>query len=50
MEKLRYSMTKKKKKKKKFTQYLLTNPDLQRIINGKPQGKEGNYILEKARK
>ena len=33
-----------------FTQYLSTNPTLQRIINGKHQHKEGNYTLEKARK
>jgi hypothetical protein len=45
MEKPRYSM-----KKIKFTQYLSTNPALQRIIDGKPQNKEGNYTLEKARK
>jgi hypothetical protein len=36
--------------KTKFTQYLLTNPALQRIIDGKRQHKEGNYTLEKARK
>jgi hypothetical protein len=36
--------------KTKFTQYLYTNPALQRIINGKHQHKEGNYTLEKARK
>jgi hypothetical protein len=36
--------------KNKFTQYLSTNPALQRIMNGKPQHKEGNYILEKTRK
>jgi hypothetical protein len=36
--------------KNKFTQYLSTNPALQRIIDGKCQHKEGNYILEKARK
>jgi hypothetical protein len=34
----------------KFTQYLSTNPALERIINGKCQHMEGNYILEKARK
>jgi hypothetical protein len=34
----------------KFTQYLSTNPTLQRIIKGKLQQKEGNYTLEKARK
>jgi hypothetical protein len=34
----------------KFTQYLSTNPALQRIIKGKLQYKEGNYGLEKARK
>jgi hypothetical protein len=33
-----------------FTQYLYTNPDLQWIIDEKHQYKEGNYILEKARK
>jgi hypothetical protein len=36
--------------KTKFTHYLSTNPVLQRIIDGKLQHKEGNYILEKARK
>jgi hypothetical protein len=36
--------------KTKFTQYLSTNPALQRIIDGKHQHKEGNYMLEKARK
>jgi len=36
--------------KTKFTQYLSTSPALQRIIGGKFQYKEGNYILEKARK
>ena len=36
--------------KTKFTQYLSTNPALQRIIDGKHQPKEGNYTLEKARK
>jgi len=36
--------------KTKFTQYLSTNPALQRIIDGKPQHKEENYSLEKARK
>ena len=35
--------------KTKFTQYLSTNPVLQRIIGGKHQYKEGNYTLEKAR-
>jgi hypothetical protein len=34
--------------KTKFTQYLFTNPALQRIIYGKHQCKEGNYTLEKA--
>ena len=34
--------------KNKFTQYLSTNPALQRIMNGKHQPKEGNYTLEKA--
>jgi hypothetical protein len=33
-----------------FTQYLSTNPVLQRIIDGKYQQKKGNYILDKARK
>ena len=33
-----------------FTQYLSTNTTLQGIIDGKRQYKEGNYILEKARK
>jgi len=36
--------------KNKFTQYLSTNPVLQRIIDGKLKEKEGNYTLEKARK
>jgi hypothetical protein len=36
--------------KTKFTQYLSTNPALQRIIKGKHQHKDGNYTLEKARK
>jgi hypothetical protein len=36
--------------KTKFTQYLSTNPALQRIIDRKHQNKEGNYTLEKARK
>jgi hypothetical protein len=36
--------------KNKFTQYLSTNPAIQRIIKGKLQPKEGNYALEKARK
>ena len=36
--------------KNKFTQYLSTNLALQRIIMGKHQHKNGNYILEKARK
>jgi hypothetical protein len=35
--------------KTKFTQYLSTNPALQRIKTGKHQYKEGNYALEKAR-
>jgi hypothetical protein len=35
--------------KTKFTQYLPTNPALQRIIDGKHQH-EGNYTLDKARK
>jgi hypothetical protein len=41
MEKPRYTMTKTNPQK-----YLSTNPALQRIINGKPQHKEGNYTLE----
>jgi hypothetical protein len=36
--------------KYKITQYLSTNPALQRIINGKFQHKEGNYTIEKERK
>ena len=36
--------------KTKFTQYHSTNPPLQRIIKGKLQRKDGNYVLEKARK
>jgi hypothetical protein len=36
--------------KTKFTQYLSTNPALQRIIDGKRQQDEGNYTLEKTRK
>ena len=36
--------------KTKFTQYLSTNPVLQRIIKGKHQQKDRNYTLEKARK
>ena len=36
--------------KNNFTQYLSTNLVLQRIIKGKHQHKDGNYILEKARK
>ena len=36
--------------KTKFTQYLFTNPALQRITDKKLQHKEGNYTLEKARK
>uniref|UniRef100_A0ABK0LEJ4 Nucleic acid binding protein n=1 Tax=Rattus norvegicus TaxID=10116 RepID=A0ABK0LEJ4_RAT len=35
--------------KTKFTQYLSTNPALQRIINGKAQHKEASYTLEEAR-
>jgi hypothetical protein len=34
----------------KFAQYLSINPALQRIIDGKPQHKEGSYTLEKAKK
>jgi hypothetical protein len=36
--------------KTKFTQFLPTYPTLQRIIDRKVQNKEGNYILEKAKK
>ena len=36
--------------KTKFTQYLSPNPTLQRILDGKLQNTEGNYVLEKARK
>jgi hypothetical protein len=36
--------------KTKFTQYLSTNPALQRIKKGKLQHKERNDALEKARK
>jgi hypothetical protein len=36
--------------KTKFTQYLSTNPALERIIKGKHQHKDGNHALEKARK
>jgi hypothetical protein len=36
--------------KNKLTQYLSTNPALQRILKGKDQHKDGNYTLEKARK
>jgi hypothetical protein len=36
--------------KTKFTQYLSTNPALQRIIDGKHQHKGENYTLEEARK
>ena len=36
--------------KTKFTQYLPTNPTLQRIIDGKHQYKDGNVTIEKARK
>jgi len=35
--------------KTKFTQYLSTNPALQKIINGKAQHKEASYTLEEAR-
>ena len=35
--------------KTKFTQYLSTNPALQRIIKGKHQQTDGNYTLEKAK-
>jgi hypothetical protein len=44
------SETKKFHDKTKFTQYLSTNPALQRIIKGKHQHKDKNYALEKARK
>jgi hypothetical protein len=33
-----------------FTQYLSTNPALQRIVDGKCKHKEGNDTLKKARK
>jgi hypothetical protein len=36
--------------KAKCTQYLSTNPAVQKIINVKLQNKEGNYTLQKARK
>ena len=36
--------------KTKSTQYLSTNPALQRIITEKKQYKDGNHALEKARK
>jgi hypothetical protein len=36
--------------KTKFTQYLSTNPALQRIIKGKHKQKDRNYTIEKARK
>jgi hypothetical protein len=36
--------------KNKFTEYLYTNPALQRIKNRKLQPREGNYILKIARK
>uniref|UniRef100_A0ABK0L0A9 Nucleic acid binding protein n=1 Tax=Rattus norvegicus TaxID=10116 RepID=A0ABK0L0A9_RAT len=35
--------------KTKFTQYLSTNPSLQRIIKGKAQHNEASYTLEEAR-
>ena len=34
----------------KFTNYLSTNPVLQRIITGKNQYKDGNHVLEKAKR
>jgi hypothetical protein len=36
--------------KTKFTQYLSTNPTIQRIINGKLQHEEGTYPVDKAKK
>jgi hypothetical protein len=36
--------------KTKFTQYLSTNPELQRRIKRKRQHKDGNYNLEKTGK
>jgi hypothetical protein len=36
--------------KTKFTHYLSSNPALQRIITEKNQYKEGNHVLEKARR
>jgi hypothetical protein len=35
--------------KTKFKQYLGTNPNLQRVLEGKFQQKEGSYTKEKAR-
>ena len=34
----------------KFTHYLSMNPALQRIIRGKKKYKDGNHVLEKARR
>jgi hypothetical protein len=34
----------------KFTHYLSTNPAFQRIITEKKQYKDGNQVLEKARR
>jgi hypothetical protein len=45
-----YGETKVFHDKTKFKQYLSMNPALQRIMKGKHQHKDGNYILEKARK
>jgi hypothetical protein len=45
MEKPKYPMP-----KTKFIQNISTNPAVKRIINRKLQHKEGNYILENARK
>ena len=44
---LSYGETKIFHDKTKFTQYLSTNPAPQRIIDGKHQHKEGNYVIEK---
>jgi len=42
--------TKISRDKTKFTQYLSTNPSLQRITEGKLQQKDRNKALQKARK
>jgi hypothetical protein len=48
--KIFHEKTKQNKNKNRFTQYLSTNPVLQRIIDEEHQHKEGNYTLEKASK